>query len=225
MEQNNMIELNGVTKRLEGRLLYENITLTVQRGEIVGFVGSNGSGKSVLFKLICGLMRADEGTVYVNGERLGDKNDFPKDTGVLIDSPGYIELYSGFQNLKMIASILNKIDDKQIEETMKLVGLDPYNKTKVKNYSLGMKQKLGIAQAIMENQQLLILDEPFNGLDFKTIKELQQIIRRLNEEGKTILLTSHEHEYLEKLCNRMYMIDEGKVMPFTDEIKQKYFTL
>ncbi len=145
--------------------------------------------------------------------------------GILINEPGYIEYYSGYKNLKMLAEIQNKITDEQIKETMEKVGLYYNDRTPVKKYSMGMKQKLGIAQAIMENQKIIILDEPYNALDFQTNKEITSILKNLKEQGKTILLTSHQHEYLDKLCDRIFCVEDRKVVPFDEELRRKYFEI
>ena len=149
--------------------------------------------------------------------------DFPEDMGIFINSPGYISLYNGFKNLKLLADIRGKIDDKKIASTMELVGLNPNNKTKVEDYSLGMKQKLGIAQAIMENQNIIILDEPFNSLDYKTYIDIKEIITKLQAQSKTILLTSHNFEDIQELCDIIYIIEEGHLQVLNDTLKEKYF--
>lgn len=149
------IEVRNVSKSFSGRAILQNISLSVEQGTTVGLVGANGSGKSVLFKIICGFEKPDQGSVYVRGRQIGKNGrDFPADMGVFINSPGFIGIYSGFQNLKFLADIQGKIGEKEIRQTMTKVGLDPDNKAKVDNYSLGMKQKLGLAQAIMEGQDM-----------------------------------------------------------------------
>lgn len=165
------IEVKNVSKSFSGRAILQNISLPVEQGTTVGLVGANGSGKSVLFKIICGFEKPDQGSVYVRGNQLGKNGcDFPESLGVFINSPGFIGIYNGFQNLKFLADIQGKIGEKEIRQAMSKVGLDPDNKTKVDNYSLGMKQKLGLAQAIMEGQDILILDEPFNALTTKPMR-------------------------------------------------------
>lgn len=218
------IELKNVSKAFGINTIYKNVDLIIKKGECVGFVGGNGTGKSVLFQIMTGLMPINEGTVVVNGEVLGKNGyDFPENVGILINEPGYIEYYSGFRNLQLLAEIQGKIDDKRIEETMTMVGLDYKDRTPVKKYSMGMKQKLGIAQAIMENQEIIILDEPYNALDYKSNKEITKILEQLKESGKTLLITSHQHEYLKRLCDRLYCISENKVVLFTEEMQKQYF--
>ncbi|WP_332699099.1 ABC transporter ATP-binding protein [Halalkalibacter lacteus] len=219
----NVIEVCNVSKEFSGQTILKNIKLQIEKGKTVGIVGGNGSGKSVLFKTICGFIRPDEGMVKIRDEVLGAGIDFPENVGVFINSPGYIEIYSGFKNLQYLAAINKKITDTQIKQTMNLVGLNPDNKTKVKDYSLGMRQKLGIAQAIMENQDILILDEPFNALDYKTYNDIKEIIRSLQAADRTILLTSHHFEDIEELCDEVYIIADGELKHLTEELKSIYF--
>ena len=217
------IEVRNVSKSFSGRAILQNISLSVEQGTTVGLVGANGSGKSVLFKIICGFEKPDQGSVYVRGNQLGKNGyDFPESLGVFINSPGFIGIYNGFQNLKFLADIQGKIGEKEIRQAMSKVGLDPDNKTKVDNYSLGMKQKLGIAQAIMEGQDILILDEPFNALDYKTYEDVKAIIRMLKAEGKTIFLTSHHYKDIEQLCDQVYSLEDCQLLPITEEIAARY---
>jgi len=220
-----VIELKEVKKSFGKKKIYSGVNLSIEEGECIGIVGGNGSGKSVLFQMIAGLLPVDAGEVLVNGKRLGKESDFPENVGILINSPGYIEYYSGLKNLQLLARIQGKVGDKEIYEAMRLVGLDPEDKTRVKKYSMGMKQKLGIAQAIMEGQDIIILDEPYNALDFNTNKEITGVLRRLKEEGKTILLTSHQQEYLDKLCDKMYCIEDKMIKVFDEEKKIEYFAI
>ena len=218
-----IIELDRVSKAFSRRTILNNITLTIEAGHTVGIVGSNGSGKSVLFQIICGFLTPDSGTVRVRGDMLGDSRDFPENMGVLINSPGFISLDTGLQNLRYLAGIRGVIGDQEIRSSMKKVGLDPDDRTRVEHYSLGMKQKLGLAQAIMEGQDILILDEPFNALDYKTYNDVKEIIRTLQAEGKTILMTSHNYEDIETLCNEVYVLEEGQLgtLP-ADEMKRRF---
>ncbi|MDR0783261.1 MAG: ABC transporter ATP-binding protein [Propionibacteriaceae bacterium] len=217
------IELQHLTKGFAGRTILQDVCLKVAKGTTVGLIGGNGSGKSVLFAMICGMTRPDSGAVIVDGVTLGAGIDFPANVGVFINSPGFIGIYSGFRNLKFLASIRGVITDEQIREAMRKVGLDPDNKAKVDNYSLGMKQKLGLAQAIMEDQEILVLDEPFNALDFQTYNDMLEIISALQAEGKTILMTSHNYRDVEQLCEAIYIIDHCKVVPITETLLQQYF--
>lgn len=166
-----------------------------------------------------GFERPDAGNVFVRGKQLGEGGmDFPENIGVFINSPGFIGIYSGFRNLKFLADIQGKIGDREIRDAMVKVGLDPDNTTKTDNYSLGMKQKLGLAQAIMENQDILVLDEPFNALDYKTYEDVKAIIRMLKAEGKTIFLTSHRFQDIEQLCDQIYTLEDCRLIPITDAI-------
>lgn len=218
-----IIELRNVNKKFGEKEVYRNLFLEIGEGDCVGFVGENGSGKSVLFQLITGLLPVDSGTVRVGGEVLGESRDFPEHVGILINEPGYIEYYSGYKNLQLLAEIRNLVGDREIRKTMEMAGLDYKDKTPVRKYSMGMKQKLGIAQAIMEGQTVIILDEPYNALDYKTNHEITKILEQLKKEGKTLLLTSHQHEYLKKLCDTLYFIHENNVIPFTEELQKEYF--
>ncbi len=219
-----VIKLEEINKKFGDKEIYKGLNLEVEKGQTVGFVGENGCGKSVLFQIISGLTKVDCGKVSVNGKALGEKNDFADNVGILINEPGYIEYVSGYENLKLLAEIKNIIGKKEIVEAMMKVGLDPKDKTPVKKYSMGMKQKLGIAQAIMEGQEVVILDEPYNALDFKTNKDVTEVLKELKTEGKTVLLSSHQHEYLEKLCDVIYCVYDKKVILFDEEMKKKYFS-
>ena len=217
------IEVENVSKRFGKKSILENISLSVEQGQTIGLVGANGSGKSVLFKILCGFEKPYSGSVSIRGKQLGKNGrDFPENVGVFINAPGFIGMYSGLQNLKFLADIQRKISETEIREAMGKVGLDPENKTKVSNYSLGMKQKLGLAQAIMEGQDILVLDEPFNALDYHTYQDVKSIIRMLKAEGKTIFLTSHHYKDLEQLCDIIYAIENCQLIPITPEIVAHY---
>jgi ABC-2 type transport system ATP-binding protein len=211
-----IISLDRVSKSFSRHHVLKEVSLAIEEGSTVGIVGANGCGKSVLFKLICGFVSPDSGRVTVRGKPLGRDRDFPKNVGVLINAPGFIGLYTGLQNLRYLAGIQGVIGDKEIHAAMQKVGLDVEDRTKVEHYSQGMKQKLGIAQAIMENQDILILDEPFNALDHKTYNDIKEIIRILQAEGKTILMTSHNFEDLEALCTQIYALDYGRLNVLTN---------
>lgn len=220
------VEVKNMSKKFNGKVIYEDVSLQIRTGECVGLVGENGSGKSVLFQIMTGLMRPDRGEIIVNGNELGKRGrDFPSRVGILINEPGYIETCSGYKNLLLLAEIQNIVDEKKIQETMEMVGLDYRDNTRVRKYSMGMRQKLGIAQAIMEGQTVILLDEPYNALDYKTNKEITQILLRLKEAGKTLILTSHQHVYLERLCDHIYCIDDHKVVDFNHSMREKYFEI
>lgn len=217
-----LIEMKNVSKAFRSKNILQDVSFTVQQGETVGLVGANGTGKSVLFKMLCGFVEPDKGSIIVDGKKLGKGRDFPENMGIFINSPGFIGIYNGFKNLKFLADIQGKIGTMEIEDAMLKVGLDPSNKTKVDNYSLGMKQKLGLAQAIMENQDILVLDEPFNSLDYKTYGDIKEIIHMLKADGKTIFLASHNFSDIEQLCDKVYTIEDHRLIPMTDKIAEKY---
>lgn len=205
-----ILEIHNLYKKIKGRELLKNITLVIDKPGIYGIVGRNGSRKSLLFKTIAGLFVPSSGTVSVFGDIIG-KGNFPKSFGALLDTPGFLTHYSGFPNLKILASIQNKMNDKDIENVLTLVGLDFNDKGPVRKYSLGMRQRLGIAQAIMEKPKLLLLDEPMNGLDESGVSEMREMIRNFKKQKITILLASHNPEDVELLCDEVYKMDAGEL--------------
>ena len=206
-----MIILENVSKTFKDKTVLQNTSLTIEDGKIVGFVGRNGTGKTVLFKLICGLLRPTTGTVTVQGKQLGKDCDFAPDVGVLIETPSFISYESGFQNLRDLAAIRKKITPEEVRAAIRSVGLDDTDKKWVSKYSLGMRQRLGIAQAIMEHPSLLILDEPMNGLDRSGVEEMRKLFSSLRDNGTTILLASHAAEDIDLLCDTVYEVSEGIV--------------
>lgn len=204
-----MIEVKNVTKKFKNDVVIERVNLELYDNRIYGFVGRNGSGKSVLFKLLSGYMRPDEGNIIVDGKQLGKEYDFPEKMGALIEAPGFLWYESGFANLRFLAKIQNKISDDDVKEAINMVGLDPESNKHVGKYSLGMKQRLGIAQAIMEKPDILILDEPMNGLDEVGVKQIRELIISYKMEGRIILLASHNKEDIEILCDEVYKIENG----------------
>lgn len=206
-----VIDVENITKNVKGQNLIDNISLRVKKGSIIGIIGRNGSGKTVLLKCICGFMKTSSGKIFVRGEQVGENAKLASGIGILIENPGFLGCYSGYRNLKFLADIEHKIGKKEIREYMELVGLDPDNRKPVKHYSLGMKQRLAIAQSIMEDQDILILDEPMNGLDSKGINDMRKIFLKLKEEGKTILLTSHIKEDMDILCDEVYSMESGNL--------------
>jgi ABC-2 type transport system ATP-binding protein len=207
---NNAVELKNVTKRFGNNTILSQINLTIPEGQIVGIIGKNGSGKSMLFKVISGLVRVSEGEVRVWDKEIGRNGSFPEDTGFLIERPGFLPHLSGIKNLQILADIQKKVDRVQVQSTIRLVGLDPDMKRSFAKYSLGMKQKLGIAQALMEKPRLLVLDEPMNNLDEESIARTREILMDLNKkEGVTILMTSHDEQDIRTLCNAVYLIKDG----------------
>ena len=180
-----------------------------ESGKIHGIVGNNGSGKTVLFKCICGFLFPSKGKILVDYEQVGQDMDFPEDMGIIIETPGFLPTLTGMKNLQLLASLKRKIGDREIRETIKKAGLDPDLKKHVAKYSLGMRQRLGIAQAIMEDPSLLVLDEPFNGLDKQGVKDMRGLIKGLRNKGKTILLASHNAADIEELCDTVCEMDAG----------------
>lgn len=206
-----IIEVNDAVKKFKDVTVLDHVTLKVEKGTICGLVGRNGSGKTVLMKVICGFILPDSGEVVVDGKRIGKDCDFPKDTGVIIENPGFSQYISGAKNLKNLASINKKISNNEITKVMELVGLDAQDKKWVSKYSLGMRQRLGIAQAIMEGQSILILDEPMNGLDQEGVEDMRKLFLELREQGKTILLASHSKEDIAALCDEVYEMEHGVI--------------
>lgn len=204
-----IIEITNLCKSFKETKVLNDITIKIKKGNIIGIIGRNGSGKTVLFKCICGLVSPTKGTVKINNKILGKDMDIPDNIGVIIETPGFLPNYNGFKNLKFLAMIKNQINNEHIKDTIKLVGLNPDSKKHVGKYSLGMRQRLGIAQAIMENPDILILDEPMNGLDNDGVKDMRKLFLSLKEQGKTILLASHNKDDIEVLCDEVYMMDKG----------------
>ena len=203
------IEVQNVVKRFRDQVVLKNVSISFEKGKIHGIVGRNGSGKTVLFKCICGLMHPEEGVILVNGKRVGRDVDMPEDIGAIIEAPGFLPNYSGYKNLRFLANIRRKIGKEEILNVLKTVGLDPESRKHVGKYSLGMRQRLGIAQAIMEDPEILILDEPMNGLDNAGVQDIRALLLKLKEQGKTILLASHNHEDIAALCDTVHEMDGG----------------
>ena len=203
------ISVENLSKDFGQERVLHNVTRNFDRGKIHGIVGTTGSGKTVLMKCICGFLIPTEGTVLVNGQRVGVDVDFPQDLGLIIETPGFLPQYSGLKNLEILASLNRKIGLGEIAASIRRVGLDPNLKKPVGKYSLGMRQRLGIAQAIMEDPTLLILDEPLNGLDKHGVREMRELIRGLQAAGKTILLASHNQGDIDALCDTVCEMDAG----------------
>ena len=203
------IEVQNVVKRFRDQVVLKNVSISFEKGKIHGIVGRNGSGKTVLFKCICGLMHPEEGVILVNGKRVGRDVDMPEDIGAIIEAPGFLPNYSGYKNLRFLANIRRKIGKEEILKVLKTVGLDPESRKHVGKYSLGMRQRLGIAQAIMEDPEILILDEPMNGLDNAGVQDIRALLLELKAQGKTILLASHNHEDIAALCDTVHEMDGG----------------
>lgn len=207
--ENIAISVRNVCKDFGQVRVLKSVSRDFEAGKIHGIVGNNGSGKTVLMKCICGFLLPTEGMVLVNGKRVGKDVDFPSDLGIIIETPGFLPNITGVKNLEILASLNKKIGLVDIAESIRRVGLDPQSKTPVGKYSLGMRQRLGIAQAIMENPSLLILDEPMNGLDKHGVAEMRKLIKGLKNEGKTILLASHNQGDIDELCDTVCEMDAG----------------
>lgn len=205
------IELDKVTKSFKGQTVVKETTIAFERGVTYGITGINGSGKTVLLKMICGLLVPDSGTIRIDGKQLGKDMDFSPNTGIIIETPEFLPYQSAMTNLWDLAKIQKKVTKDWVASTIRRVGLDPDSKKRVGKYSLGMRQRLGIAQAIMENPELLILDEPFNGLDTQGISDMRELLLGLKERNRTILLASHSAEDIDILCDHVYHMENGEL--------------
>lgn len=205
--EDKMIEVKNAVKRFSDTVALDHVNVSFERGKIHGVIGRNGSGKTVLFKCICGFMELTEGEIYVDGRKV--KPAAPQQIGVIIEDPGFIGSMNGMKNLQLLAGIRGNITRERIREVIQMVGLNPDDKKHVSKYSLGMRHRLGIAQAIMENPPLLVLDEPMNGLDKHGVLEIRQVLRDLRDQGTTIVLSSHYVEDIEALCDTVCEMDRG----------------
>ena len=205
------IELKNVTKEFDKVEIIKNISLEFETGKIYGLYGRNGSGKSVLMKLICGFLIPTKGKVLINGKDFNAKNEYPDNLRAVIEKPSFFPELTGFENLKLLAKIQNKINDEEIIKALDLVNLIDEKDKKYSKYSLGMKQKLAIAQAIMEDPSILILDEPFNGIEEKSVEKITKFLKEEAKNGKTIKFSTHIKEDLENLADIIYKIDNGTV--------------
>ena len=200
-----------MTKRYGEAEVLSNINMKLESGKIYGLVGRNGSGKTMLMKCICGFVPVTSGTITVAGKKVGKDVDVPHNMGIIIETPGFLNSYSGYNNLKFLAGINKKIGKDRIMEVMELVKLDPHNKKHVGKYSLGMRQRLGLAQALMENPDILILDEPMNGLDQSGVDEMRGVLSSLAKGGTTIIMANHNAEDIELLCDTVCEMELGKL--------------
>lgn len=206
------LSVNHIEKSFGEVKVLDDITFQCGDSHILGIVGRNGSGKSVLFKCISGLISTEAGEISIDGKKVGKDIDMPDDIGVIIESPTFLPDFSAFDNLKILAKICGKIDDDRIKEVLDLFGLDWKNRKKIGKYSMGMRQRLGLAQAIMENPNLLLLDEPMNGLDEYWLQQTRELLLQMRNEGKTILLASHNKEDIELLCDEIIRLQNGKII-------------
>lgn len=206
------IKIKNLSKKIKKNVVLDHINLKLDKGKIYGFRGINGSGKTMLFRAICGLITPTEGEIIIDNKKLHKDISFPESIGILIENPGFLPNYSGKQNLKLLADIKDIITSEDIDKIITLVGLDPKDSRKYKQYSLGMKQKLGIAQALMEDPDLILLDEPTNALDEDSVRNILDIIEKEKRKGKTILIASHDKSSLEKISDYIFKIENGKII-------------
>ena len=205
------IDVSHLVKEIHGVRILDDVNLTLEGGHIYGLRGKNGSGKTMFMRCLCGLIYPSSGNVSVNGQELGKIISFPESVGVLIENPAFLDCYTGFQNLKIIAMLRSRIDDADIRATLCEVGLDPDDKRKYRKYSLGMKQRLGIACAIMERPDIIILDEPINALDENGVELVRKLLVDLKQQGKLIIVACHDNEELESLADTIYSVKEGRI--------------
>lgn len=205
-----VIKVEHVSMVFGEETVLKDVSFEFEEGKIYGIIGNNGSGKTVLMKCICGFLVPTRGKIFVNYKQVGKEVDFPEDMGIIIETPGFLPNLTGFKNLELLASIQNKIGSDVIRETLEKVGLDYNSKKPVAKYSLGMRQRLGIAQAIMEDPSILILDEPFNGLDKKGVAHIHELILELKNRNKTIILSSHSQNDIDVLCDVVCEMDAGE---------------
>lgn len=205
-----IVKVENVTKYFKQEKVLDDVNMNLETGHIYGIVGKNGAGKTVLFKIIAGFIKPSSGKVTVAGKIIGVDRDFPDSLGLIIEAPGFLSQYNAYQNLLYLANINNKISKEDVKESIRMVGLDPGSNKKVGKFSLGMRQRLGIAQAIMENPNLIILDEPMNGLDKKGIEDVKELLLKLKGDGKTILMASHYAEDME-ICDEVFQMEDGKL--------------
>ncbi len=205
------ITVKKVNLVISKNIILNDINITFERRKIHGLIGRNGSGKTMLMKCICGFVKPTSGEILVDEKRIGKDCDFPENAGIIIETPGFIPYYSGYKNLKLLADLRGKIMRDDIRKTMQQVGLDPDLRRHVRKYSLGMRQRLGLAQAIMENPDILILDEPMNGLDKDGVADMRKYLLDLKSKGKTILIASHSAEDIDVLCDTVCEMDKGKL--------------
>ncbi len=205
-----IIEVKNVTLTVKDKVILDDLSFSMEKGTVKGLVGDNGSGKTMLMKCICGFIRPQKGEIIVSEKRIGRERDFPESIGIIIETPGFIPYFSGYKNLEYLASIKGKIAKDGIIDALDKVGLKEEMNKKAGKYSLGMRQRLGIAQAIMEDPDILILDEPMNGLDSSGVKTVRELLLELKEKGKTILLTSHNKEDIDLLCDEVCHMEKGR---------------
>lgn len=207
-----IVELENVTKTIKNSTVVDSVSLRMESGSITGLRGINGSGKTMLMRLMSGLIKPTEGSVSINGKVLWKDISFPERMGILIENPAFLDGYSALENLKLIAGVRGVIKEEDIKKTLATVNLDPESKKKYKKFSLGMKQRLGIAAAIMEKPELLLLDEPTNALDASGVTLLKEIVQERKKEGALVVITCHDTAILSELSDEIYCLEEGKII-------------
>ena len=205
------ISVINATKTIRQAIILKNVNLELEGGKVYGLQGPNGGGKTMLMRLISGLICPTEGQVFIDGKQLGKDMDFPSSMGLLIENPAFLPSYTGFENLRLLAQLRERVDEAQIRQTLADVGLDPNDKRKYRKYSLGMKQRLGIASAIMEQPKLILLDEPTNALDENGVAQIMELIRRERERGALIIIACHDAEILESISDEIFTVAGGHV--------------
>lgn len=206
------VSVSGLYKRFDKETVLENISIDIEYGKIYGIIGRNGSGKTVFMKCVCGMTKISEGEVRVRDKLVGREIEVPESIGVIIETPGFLNQFTAYKNLKLLAYIRNKVNDKEIRDTIKKVGLNPDDKKAVGKFSLGMRQRLGIAQALLEDPDILLLDEPMNGLDNQGVEDMRKLLIGLKEAGMTIILASHSKEDISALCDSVIEFDHGRIL-------------
>ncbi len=207
-----ILELQNVSKEIKGVTLLDGISLTMHGGEVYGFQGKNGSGKTMLMRLICGLIKSTSGQVIIDGEILGEDISFPRSVGVLIENPSFLPEYTALKNLRLLSDLKDHLTDAELKAVLSDVGLDPEDKRKYRSFSLGMKQKLGIAAAVMGSPELVILDEPINAVDDAGVENIRKILAKLKENGSLIIVACHDREELELISDEILRIDAGRIV-------------
>lgn len=207
-----MLKVENVCLTLNKKDILQGICMEMIPGQIYGLVGNNGCGKTMLMKVICGLIVPTSGRVTMDGLEVGEDVDYLPNTGIIIETPGFLPYYSGRKNLRLLARIRGEILKEEIDKYMRIVGLEPELRLPVRKYSLGMRQRLGIAQALMEGQKILILDEPMNGLDKSGVADVRRLLIEKRAEECLIILASHNREDIEVLCDTVYEMDAGRIV-------------
>lgn len=212
-----MIEIKNITKSYDERKILDDISINFEEGKIYGIIGQNGSGKSVLLKVMSGFITPNQGTIIYDGKDINKEETFPDNTGVLLDNSGFVPNLTGFDNLKLLATINKTIDDNEIIEELKNVNLLEEKDKKYYKYSLGMRKKLGICQAIMEHQKYVILDEPFSGIDKGSLAMIYDYLKKIKSEGRTLIISTHTSDRAKDLYDEIYELEEGKLNKIDEE--------